>query len=74
MTFEGAYKPFNRMGIESNASPFQKISFETGMSFLRSATAFGQPDDLGSPSSRIVVGRVIGQGTGLIDLIPKLSI
>lgn len=74
MTFEGSYKPFNRIGIESNASPFQKISFETGMSFLRSATAFGQPDDLGSPSSRIVVGRVIGQGTGLIDLKPKLSI
>jgi len=74
MTFEGSYKPFNRIGIESNASPFQKISFETGMSFLRSATAFGQPDDLGSPSSRIVVGRVIGQGTGIIDLKPKLSI
>lgn len=74
MTFEGVYKPFNRIGIESNPSPFQKMSFETSTHFLRSATAFGQPDDLGSPSSRIVVGRVIGQGTGMVDLIPKISV
>ena len=74
MTFEGVYKPFNRIGIESNPFPFQKMSFETSTHFLRSATAFGQPDDLGSPSSRIVVGRVIGTGTGMCDLLPKITV
>ncbi len=29
MTFEGGYRPLNRLGINSNSSPFQKISFET---------------------------------------------
>jgi|GEM_PF-1188445 len=38
MTFEGAYKPFNRMGIASNPSPFVSMSYETTMSFLTSAT------------------------------------
>ena len=74
MTFEGVYKPFNRVGIESNSFPFQKMSFETSIHFLRSATAFGELDDLGSPSSRIVVGRVIGTGTGMIDLLPKITV
>ena len=73
MTFEGVYKPFNRVGIESSPSPFQKMSFETSMHFLRSATAFGQPDELGSPSSRLVVGRSIRAGTGMMDLIPRLT-
>jgi len=73
MTFEGVYKPFNRIGIESNPFPFQKMSFETSAKFLKDATAFGQVDELGSPSSRIVVGRVINQGTGMMDLLPKLT-
>ena len=39
-TFEGGYKPFNRMGMESSVAPFQKMSFETTTSFLRSATLY----------------------------------
>lgn len=74
MTYEGVYKPFNRNGIQSNPFPFQKMSFETSMGFLRAATAFGQPDELGSPSSRIIVGRVVNQGTGMMDLLPKLTV
>jgi len=74
MTFEGVYRPFNRFGIESNPFPFQKMSFETSMSFLKTAAAFGQADELGSPSSRIIVGRVINQGTGMMDLLPKLTV
>ncbi len=42
MTFEGSYKPFNRIGLESNSSPFQKMSFETTMQFLKSATIGGE--------------------------------
>ncbi len=41
MTFEGEYKAFNRMGIESNASPLQKMTFETTMHFLKQATITG---------------------------------
>ena len=42
MTFEGRYKAFNRMGLDSNPSPLQKMSFETTMSFLKSATLQGK--------------------------------
>ena len=42
MTFEGAYKPFNRIGMESSASPIQKMTFETSMNFLKSATIQGR--------------------------------
>ena len=41
MTFEGEYKAFNRIGINSNPSPFQKMSFETTMAFLKSAIISG---------------------------------
>ena len=42
MTFEGAYKAFNRFGLQSNASPVQKMTFETTMDFLKSATFQGR--------------------------------
>jgi len=41
MTFEGRYKPFNRLGLETNTSPLQKMSFETAMQFLRSSVVDG---------------------------------
>lgn len=34
MTFSGGYKPLNRLGLDANASPFQKICFETSMTFM----------------------------------------
>ena len=39
---EGAYKPLNRAGIESAASPLLKMSFETTMHFLHQATLNGE--------------------------------
>ena len=41
MTFEGVYKAFNRLGLESNASPLQKMTFETTMHFVKTATITG---------------------------------
>ncbi len=38
MTYEGGYKPFNRMGMSSNPSPFTQMSFETTANFLTTAT------------------------------------
>jgi len=42
MTFEGTYKPFNRLGIKSNASPLQKMSFETCLQFFKDACLYGK--------------------------------
>ena len=72
MTFEGSYKPFNRTGMEANSSPFQKMSFETTMHFLKSATLNGDVDTLASPSARIVAGRVVQGGTGCFELFQSL--
>ncbi|XP_072173334.1 DNA-directed RNA polymerase I subunit RPA1-like [Diadema setosum] len=72
MTFEGVYRPFNRIGLESNASPLQKMTFESCMKFLREATIQGAKDNLQSPSARLVVGRVVNGGTGCFDLIQPL--
>jgi DNA-directed RNA polymerase I subunit RPA1 len=41
MTFEGVYKPFNRIGIKSNSSPLQKMSFETCLQFFKDACLYG---------------------------------
>ncbi|KAK2150876.1 hypothetical protein LSH36_384g01030 [Paralvinella palmiformis] len=73
MTFEGLYRPFNRIGIESNASPLQKMTFETSMNFLKAATIQGASDDLCSPSSRIVVGRLVTGGTGAFEVVQPLT-
>ena len=31
MTFDGTYKPFNRIGIDNNPSPLQQMTFETAI-------------------------------------------
>ncbi|XP_065184132.1 DNA-directed RNA polymerase I subunit RPA1-like [Sycon ciliatum] len=73
MTVEGSYRPFNRIGIESNRSPFQKMSFETTMHFLRQATVNGDTDNLISPSARIVAGLPALGGTGCMDILQPLA-
>ncbi|XP_041360150.1 uncharacterized protein LOC121376369 [Gigantopelta aegis] len=72
MTFEGSYKPLNRNAIESNASPFQKMTFETTMNFLAKACLHDGVDFLKSPSSRIVTGRVVACGTGCFEILQPL--
>lgn len=72
MTFEGSYKPFNRIGMEANSSPFQKMSFETTMHFLKGATVAGDTDTLKSPSACLVAGRVVHGGTGCFELLQSL--
>ena len=69
MTFDGSYRPLNRAGMESNGSPFLKMSFETSMNFMTDACLHGENDDLKSPSSRIVMGQVVNGGTGSIQLL-----
>jgi DNA-directed RNA polymerase I subunit RPA1 len=42
MTYEGIYKPCNRLGLRTNASPLQKITFETSTSYLKEALLHGK--------------------------------
>ncbi|KAI9189931.1 hypothetical protein H9P43_001364 [Blastocladiella emersonii ATCC 22665] len=73
MTFEGGYKPFNRIGMGSNPSPFLQMSYETTCGFLTSATMAGDFDAINSPSARIVVGKVVEGGTGSFDVLQPLQ-
>ncbi|KAJ3120697.1 hypothetical protein HK100_012688 [Physocladia obscura] len=68
MTYEGGYKAFNRIGMNSNPSPFAQMSFETTAKFLTTATVSGDVDTLESPSARIVLGQVVRGGTGAFDV------
>ena len=68
MTHGGGYRPCSRTGLDSCPSPLLKMSFETATAFLTDATLRGATDDLHSPSSRIVLGRVVELGTGACGL------
>ena len=70
---QGSYRACNRMGIESSASAFLKISFETAAHFLTQATLTGTEDSLASPAARIVMGRQVQVGTGCFSLIHDLG-
>ena len=73
MTHEGGYKPLNRAGIESCASPLLKMSFETTMHFLTQATLHGQTDNLKTASSSIILGKPPTCGTGAFELHAHLK-
>jgi DNA-directed RNA polymerase I subunit RPA1 len=73
MTFEGGYRPFNRMGIANNASPFAKMTFETSFKFLVDAALKGETDRLRNPSARLVVGKVVEGGTGSFEILQPLQ-
>ncbi|KAF4120987.1 hypothetical protein GMORB2_2473 [Geosmithia morbida] len=72
MTRGGDFTPFNRMGLRSNVSPFTKMSFETTLGFLKDAVLDGDWDDLTTPSSRLVMGRLSKVGTGGFDVLTQL--
>ncbi|KAI5864165.1 beta and beta-prime subunits of DNA dependent RNA-polymerase [Durotheca rogersii] len=71
MTRNGGFTPFNRNGLKGNVSPFTKMSFETTLAFLKDAVLDGDWDDLSTPSSRIVVGRLGKIGTGAFDVLTR---
>lgn len=72
MTRNGDFTPFNRMGLRGNVSPFTKMSFETTLAFLKDAILDGDWDDLTTPSSRLVMGRLGKVGTGGFDVLAQL--
>ena len=72
MTFSGGFRPLNRAGIENQGSPLLQMSFETTTTFLTNAATHGRMDTLQSPSSRLVFGRPIRSGTGIVDVLQGL--
>ncbi len=45
------------------------MSFETTALFLTAATLGGDVDTLESPSAQLVLGKVVGGGTGAFDVL-----
>lgn len=74
MTFEGLYKPFNRVAMDTCASPIQQMSFETTMNFIVNASIHGTNDTLKSPSAQIVTGKLVSCGTGSFELLKALTV
>jgi DNA-directed RNA polymerase I subunit RPA1 len=72
MTRGGGFVGFNRNGLRGSVSPFMKMSFETTVGFLADAVTDGDWDDLSSPSSRIVIGRMSKVGTGAFDVLTRV--
>ncbi|KAK3386921.1 hypothetical protein B0H63DRAFT_430722 [Podospora didyma] len=72
MTRGGGFSPFNRMGLTGNVSPFTKMSYETTVGFLKDAVLDGDWDSLSTPSSRLVVGKLGGVGTGSFDVLTRV--
>jgi DNA-directed RNA polymerase I subunit RPA1 len=68
MTYGGGYRPCNRVGIASNASPLLKMSFETSAAFLKDAALRGACDAVTSAAARIVLGQPVMLGTGTVAL------
>lgn len=73
MTREGTYLAFNRQGVDSGTSPFMKMSFETTCQFLTKAVMESDTDNLVSPSSTIVVGKLAKIGTGSFDVLTPIA-
>ncbi|PHH81109.1 hypothetical protein CDD80_2094 [Ophiocordyceps camponoti-rufipedis] len=72
MTRGGGFISFDRRGLEGNVSPFTKMSFETTVAFLKDAVMSGDRDELVTPSSRLVMGRLGRIGTGSFDVVTRL--
>jgi DNA-directed RNA polymerase beta' subunit len=73
MTQGGGFRPMNRAGIEAHGSPYLRMSFETTTRFLTDALLANEHERMVSPSSRIVMGRVVDAGTGSFDLYQAAS-
>ncbi|GMM41321.1 DNA-directed RNA polymerase I core subunit [Hanseniaspora uvarum] len=71
MTRQGTYLAFNRQGMETSTSSLMKMSYETTCGFLTKAVLDSDVEELKSPSSRIVMGKLSNVGTGLFDIMAK---
>ncbi|XP_037942906.1 DNA-directed RNA polymerase I subunit RPA1 [Teleopsis dalmanni] len=72
MTFNGIFQPLSRKGMEHSSSPLQQMSFESCLQFLKNAAGAGCNDELNSPSSRLMVGLPVKNGTGAFELLTNI--
>eukprot|EP01039_Chlorochromonas_danica_P006231 gene6231-6870_t len=72
MTRHGEFTPMNRMGMVKCPSPLLQMSFETTCTFLTKAAQENIPDNMMSPSARIVTGSVCRGGTGAFEVMIPL--
>jgi len=77
MVQTGGVTPVNRYGINKlDTDPLSRASFEKTIEQLIQAAVFNEKDKMNSVSSRIIAGRVINGGTGMMDILidtPKLE-
>jgi len=71
MTYDGEYKPMNRIGMADISSTFLQMSFESTSVFMVEAALNKRTDPMMSPSSNIVLGHPIRHGTGAFECISK---
>lgn len=70
MTHGGSVTPVNRYGINKlDTDPLSRASFEKTVDQLLQAAVFQEVDRVNSVSSRIMLGRVINGGTGMVSLL-----
>lgn len=69
MTYDGKYRPLNRVGMNGCPSPLQQMSFESTLNYLKKSAVRGLKDNLMSPSSALVVGQQARIGSGLVKLL-----
>ena len=73
MTFNGTYRPFNRISMSDNPSPLLRMSFETTMTFMTESALLKEKDPGLTPAARIVLGVAPKVGTGSFKLFNKLG-
>jgi len=71
MTYDGDFKPMNRIGMADASSSFLQMSFETTANFMIDAALNNTQETMMSPSANIVLGRPIRHGTGALECIMK---
>lgn len=74
MTYNGAIRGMNRNSMEASASPFQQMSFESTVRYLKWAAILGLYDDIKSPSAALVFGKPTRGGTGLFTTLADNSV
>jgi DNA-directed RNA polymerase II subunit RPB1 len=74
MTHGGTVTPVNRYGINKlDTDPLSRASFEKTVEQLVQAAVFQEVDKVSSVSSRIMLGRVIRGGTGMVGILTDLE-
>jgi DNA-directed RNA polymerase I subunit RPA1 len=74
MTFDGNFKPMNRIGMSDASSAFLQMSFETTANFMVEAALTERTESMMSPSANIVMGRPIKHGTGAFDCLAESTL